>query len=341
MPLASAVALACLAVLAPPSTSSSTSPSSSPSSSPTQPAPPTQPTPKHRTNVRPARVSDAVLELTAQEAIRRIRREHFGAVRSAERRAEGIKKLSEFRSLDAMQVMYEELRRENVDVINGMFDHFATRGADGLAAFTWIAIHDGSEKLRAAARARIPRVERPLDRPPSTPKAIANVITSALFSSDTVAANRAGSLAGGIGAIDLIPSLINAQSAESERTDQQGDLGWIAIQTQKSYVANLIPVVGDNSGAFQPVIGVIGEGSLLRVMDAVVITYRTEVHYALVDMTSAEWGRSTQQFAYDRRAWADWYNHEYRPLLEERDAEYARIARAKEIERAAQSEAID
>jgi hypothetical protein len=266
--------------------------------------------------------------MSTADEIRRIKREHFGGVRSQERRDEGIAKLGAFRESSGITAMYEELRAEKDDVVLGMLNHIASLGESGQAALAWMAIMDTNPALRHEASNRL--------RQPATPATL-GVIDAALRSDSHMVANRAGSLAGAIGAVQAIPLLIAAQS-EERTANETGDLAWIAIQTQRSYVANVVPVVGDNAGAFQPIIGVIGEGAVLRIMDAVVITYRTEIHTSLVGLTSADWGKSTEHLGYDRVAWQRWYEEEYKPFLARRADEASRLARAKQLEREAASE---
>ncbi len=280
----------------------------------------------------PPRVDAPVREESVEDLIRQIRRKHFGGMRKPEIRAQGCEKLRTFTSPSSLEIMYRELRSEKEDVITAMLNHFADCGDGGQAALAWVAIHDDLVALRRASAERITRPESSGARFP---------IRDALQSGDNLMVNRAGSLAGAIGAIDLIPSLIAAQSVDRPRTDTQGDLAWIAIQQQKSYVSNLVPVVGDNAGAFQPIVSVIGEGSLLRIMDAVVIIYRTEVHQALVRLTSADSGESTERFGYNQREWQEWYVNVYQPLLAQRAQEKLRIERAKQIERDANLDADD
>ena len=66
--------------------------------------------------------------------------------------------------------------------------------------------------------------------------------------------------------------------------------------------------------------GVINEGSIIRVQDAVVIVYRTEVHFALVSMTSRLYGEPTEDLGYDMPQWWAWYNNEFLPYLAEQRA---------------------
>ena len=70
-------------------------------------------------------------------------------------------------------------------------------------------------------------------------------------------------------------------------------------------------MVGDNSGAFQPVMGIVSDGVVMRVMDAVVISYRTVVHEVLVNMTSSDWGQPTEPMGYNIKSWWEWYNTKY------------------------------
>ena len=150
-------------------------------------------------------------------------------------------------------------------------------------------------------------------------------------------ATEAAVAAGVLEARRMLPHLIAAQyTAASGRA--RGDLAWIAMGTQRSYVANLIPVVGDGSGAFRPVPGVINEGFVLRVTDAVAVVYRTEVHRVLVGMTSEATGRDTSVNGWSLVRWRDWYNREYLPiaLAEAQDrldvedaADYAELERRR------------
>ncbi|MDZ4755291.1 MAG: hypothetical protein SGJ11_12465 [Phycisphaerae bacterium] len=276
----------------------------------------------------PPRVERAPHDRSTLEAVRAIRRKHFGTMRDGPTRTEGLERIKSFVNPASLQVLYEQLRAEKTDVVTAMLDHFATLGENGQVALGWVVLHEVDPGIRAAATERITK--------PATP-ALNRFLATNLASSDNVVANRAGSLAAAAGAIQLIPTLIATQSSERARTDDKGDLAWIAIQTQKSYIANVVPVLGDNAGAFQPIIGVIGEGTLLRVMDAVVIIYRTEIHHALVKLTSDATGTSTDQFGYDKAAWARWYNDEYLPQLAQRAEEAARIERAKLLERDAET----
>ncbi len=233
--------------------------------------------------------------------IRRIRHKHLGDIRVEELRAEGIARLCELTDPAAFQPMIEELAGEKDDVRLAVLDHFAVQGDEGQAALAWVAIYDQSEAMRYEATRR-------MVAPASDP--VLGVLDGGLRSTRHVIANNAGTLAGALRALETIPLLIFAQ-ATADPFDNTGDLAWIAIATQRAFVAGVQPIVGDGAGAFAPIPGIVSEGAILRVVDAVVIFYRTEVHRVLVAMTTDDWGQSTAHLGYDIKRWWEWYNTEY------------------------------
>ena len=260
-----------------------------------------------------------------------LRRRNFGARRDAELRAAGLRALRELDDSCQLFAMPRVFATERNDVRRAVIEHLALRGENGQAALAWTAIHHDREDWRAAATAALAR--------PATPATLA-VMQSAFAASEHGTVERAGTLAGALDARVAIPHLIATQySADTVR--REGDLAWIAIGTQRSYVSNLIPVTGDGSGAFQPVPGIINEGFVFRVTDAVAVVYRTEVHGVLVDMSRRATGSDTSQQGWSLARWRDWYNRVYLPLaraeyrerLDELDAaDYAEIERSRRRE---------
>jgi hypothetical protein len=255
-----------------------------------------------------------VREYTAQ--IRAIRHKYFGGKRLTAIRSQGIAELREFTDAAALRPMWMELRKEQDDVRLAVLDHLAALGADGQAALAWAVIYhmDGGD-----AAIRHEAVKR-LSTPASPP--VLAVLDSALRSNRHAVVNQAGALAGTLNALETIPLLIVTQVAQ-DTASSEGDLAWIAIQTQTAYTQRIEAVVGDGAAAFVPVIGILNEGVVLRAVDAVVISYRTDVHRSLVAMTSHDWGRSTEHLAYDVRRWWEWYNREYVPFRNEQAREAA------------------
>lgn len=243
--------------------------------------------------------------------INQIRHRHFGSIRATGVRQEGLTQLQEFTDPAAFRPMIEELTREADDVRLAMLDHFARQGEEGQAALGWVAIFDGDAAIRNEA---LRRMVAPAGEP------VRYLLNGALRTDNHEVICSAATVAGALNVTSAIPLLIFAQAATTGGGgdgEGQGDLAWIAIQTQRAYVQNLVPVVGDNSGAFQPVIGIVSEGVVMRVVDAVVIEYRTPVHNALVALSSHDWGQSTAAMSYNVQAWWDWYNGTYVPFKNE------------------------
>ena len=247
-------------------------------------------------------------ERMLRQQVRRIRHEHFGDIRVPEIRAEGLRSLRELGDPAAFAPLVEELSREKDDVRLAVLDHLSAQGAPGQAALAWVAIHDDQDAMRHEATMRMVS--------PAGPEVL-RILDTALRSNVHDTANRAGALVGALRAVQAIPLLIFAQ-ATADRLDSTGDVAWIAIATQQAFVAAVEPVVGSGAGAFRPIPGVIQEGVVLRVVDAVAIFYRTEVHRVLVMMTTDEWGQATASMGYDMRAWWVWYNETYVPFVNER-----------------------
>ena len=243
------------------------------------------------------------------QQLRGIKRRHFGRVRVEKIRAAGRDQLREFTDPAAFKPMLDVLMHEQDDVRLAVLDHLQEQDEAGQAALAWAAIHHGDQAIRNEAAMR-------LTSPASKP--VLRVLDDALRSDYHRVANNAGTLAGALNAVQVIPTMLFAQVASDPRGDQEGDLAWIAIQTQQAFISDLQATVGDSSGAFQPVVGVFNEGVVLRVMEAVVIVYRTEVLQALVRMTSRAWGESTEHLGYERAAWHRWYNEQFVPDVNER-----------------------
>lgn len=169
--------------------------------------------------------------------------------------------------------------------------------------------------------------QRALDALPDklSPKAQAE-LAGFLESQREFEINQAASIASAHSAAALIPSLIDAQY-EPPRA-KRGDEAWIAQGTSIHYVQNAIPVVGGSSTSFQPVIGTIFEGSLLRIMESMVEIYRTEVHESLAMIVEQETGKPAPPFGYDQARWMAWYRTEYPKLAAAHRADVEQAATA-------------
>ena len=266
--------------------------------------------------------------------LERIRRKNLGRMRKSEIRASGIEQLRNLRDPGFLYAMPEVLAGEGEDVRRAVVEHLAAAGPSGQAALAWTAIHGTQSPMREACVAAL--------RGPASAETLA-VLQAALRGSGHEIIDRAGRIAGVMDAWPAIPHLVATQySADPVR--RKSDLAWIAIGTQRSYVQNLIPVTGDGSGAFQPVIGQILEGFVMRVTDAVVVIYRTEVHRSLVGITSRATGVDTSGNGWSFTAWRDWYNRDFLAIATAQAtaaadaADAARFADAERRRRALESD---
>jgi len=228
-------------------------------------------------------------------------------------REEGLRMLRTFTAPEGQWAIYHASRGAEGPIKLQVLEHLALLGASGQAGLTWIAIHDPDAAIRNEAAVRI-------EQPASG--AALSVLEGALRSPNHMVVNQAGLLAGQINAVKAIPLLIAAQFAQDPVRDQS-DLAWIAIGTQRSYVANLIPITGNSSAGFQPVIGQIYEGVVMAIDDAAAVatTYRPGVHQSLMALATLDSGQSTAHLGWDLNAWVGWYNDTYRPILAARAAE--------------------
>lgn len=166
--------------------------------------------------------------------------------------------------------------------------------------------------------------------PATLSPAALEAVGDALRASRERTINRAAMIAGLHPAGSLIPSLIGAQFAEAD-SSQKGDEAWIAIGKSTSYIAGLVPVVGNASGAFQPIPGVVYEGSVLRIIESAVTIYRTEVQRALVATVERTTGQPAPPFGFDRDRWMAWYRNDYPQLAQAFAREHAEKAIAEGV----------
>lgn len=249
--------------------------------------------------------------------LRLIKRRHFGGMRSLERREIGLTKLRAFTDEAAILPMTELFDSEQPDVRSAVLDHFASmRTEAGDTALAWEAIHGEDEWYRARAGEHL--AER-IEADGKMPGRADAVIRRALLGPDNAAAIAASELASSLKLYEYIPLMATAQIARGGGggggRDGTGDLGWIMIGQQTSFVSDLVPVVSNNAVGLDPQIGVVSDGALLRVHDAVVTVYRTEIHRILVGMTTPAWGRSTGELGFDAGEWREWYDNEFVPHL--------------------------
>lgn len=265
-----------------------------------------------------------------EKEMRKLRLHHFLGPRTVALRQEGYAKIREYTDASTFPVLVEVFLNQDADLRRVVLDHFADRqNQDGDATLMWIAVFDKQEASRHGATERLLSRVRSGGR---VPDAAQLVIHQGLQSRHEESVTSAARLAEALKLLEAVPWLINAQVVGQQtqfggNADAPGALAWILVGTQTAFVSDLTPVVGPSAVAFDPQLDVVTEGTILRVIDAVVMTYRVDVHNALIRLTSTEWGQDTSKFGWDLDAWRNWHETEFKPYVAAKRALHAEKAR--------------
>lgn len=258
-----------------------------------------------------------------ERELNKIRVKHFGAMRKTEIRQAGIARLREFRDPAGFPSLIKVFAKEQDDVRHAVLDLLALdKGDAGDASLAWIAVHDDSTAYRGEATKRLLE-RREAWTGNGAPPGVQSIIAEALKTDSNKTLLAAAQLAEALSIWQAIPMIAMAQvgSGPAASSGSGGDpgtsLAYILVGNQTAFVSNLTPVVGNSAVAFDPTVGVITEGVVLRVIDAAVITYRVEVHQSLVRLSSNAWGRSTADLGWDQNKWRSWWKDEFLPTRSE------------------------
>ncbi len=256
-----------------------------------------------------------------ERSLNAIRARHFGSVRVPDLRKEGMRRVRE--TLDgfarplpgeAISAAVDVFEREANDVRLGLLSYIADQGThDSDATLAWLACFERNDEVRESSLGML--VEGARAR--RVAYGVKLALDRALRSGDDAHAAASARVIEALGLLEAIPLLISAQVGNGGTpAEPRGVRAFILVGQQQTFVSGLTPVVGNGSVAFQPEISTLTTGSLLVVRDAVVTSYRTEVHDALVRMTSGAWGRSTAYLGWDVEAWRRWHAEVFVPHLE-------------------------
>ena len=245
--------------------------------------------------------------------LERIQRVHFASGVPAAERSTGLRIIGSISDPRAFQPMVERFNGSADDIRLAMLDGFARHGAAGQAALAWTAIHARDPALRNEATLR-------LDRP--APREVLLVLDAALRHRNRAVAANGARLVNLLDVTEAIPLLIDMQmiSVRDEVVEGFSGGGLIRSGQQISYVANVIPVFGPGSVAYQPVVGTVNEGFAVDSGTGVRLACRTEIHDALVRLTTRDHGSSTAALGYDSSRWHEWYQGIYLPTQAARRA---------------------
>ncbi|CAG0951298.1 hypothetical protein PHYC_00217 [Phycisphaerales bacterium] len=280
--------------------------------------------------------------LAAEKSLRKIRAKHFGTIKNVQIRQEGIVQLREFTEPSLFSSMIRLFEREGADVRTALLDHFQDSGTpEGEAALAWMGVFDKDVELRNDATKRVKKLVADHG---GVPNPVKYVVFEGLRSQDTDVVTSAARLGAGIDMMDSIPwmiaRLITGQPIQTPQTqsigigsrDPDSALAWIMVGTQTAFVSDLTPVVGPSAVAFDPQLSVVNEGVILRVLDAVVVTYHVDIYNVLTDFTSRMYGQSTRGLGWNVPAWRQWYAKDFLPEMARRAEEQKAADAAKNTE---------
>ncbi|MDX2148269.1 MAG: hypothetical protein SFZ23_12175 [Planctomycetota bacterium] len=292
----------------------------------------------------------ARLRIERERELKKIRATYFGAMRSPERRREGLGLLKQHADPAGFQSMIDVFEREGPDVRAAVLEIFAkTPGDAGVAALAWAAIMSKEEAFRDDARARLQlaTTERAVaqakpgpansqteqssagatdvSQAGQPPRVVLELVAHALRSDSERHINAAAQVAQALNLYQLIPLLIPAQVGGATAGVNSGSespvKAYIYVVTQTAFVSDLTPVVAESTAAFDPEVDVLSQGSILKMGESVITTHRTIVHTALVDLSSNALGQDTRDLGYDQQLWAQWYQEQYLPWAKAQSGE--------------------
>lgn len=253
-----------------------------------------------------------------EKDLKKVRAKYFRSTRNTETRQLGILEIRKHTDPAVFPLLLSTFEGEGSDAEDAVFDHLRDLKIDEAdATLAWASIHGQSPDYRQRATRRLLVRTGELGE-------ISYRVKSAVALGLREQANQpltaAAQLASTLGLYEAIPMLIQAQvgtsggSGGGNTAAGNGALAYIIVGRQEAFIANVTPVVGDSAVAFDPQLAVVTEGVVMRVIDAVVITYRVEVHAALVALSTKGFGgQSTAKLGYDQRAWRTWYANEFVP----------------------------
>lgn len=282
--------------------------------------------------------------LQVERELKKLRATYFRGTKNTETRQVGISKLNNYSEPAVFPLLLDLFKAEDRDVRTAILDHLADIGSDQAdATIAWGAVFDDDPWFRAEATKRALRRAKASGGASNRVKWAA---AAGFRSKNEKHIAAAAFFARDLSMYDAIPEMINLQvgggggrsggggtgvggGGGSGVTLSAGDpgtgIGILMVGTQQAFVSDLQPVVGDNAVAFDPTLSVVTEGVVLRVIDAVVITYRTEVNQSLIALADKGWnqaseGRTTSPMGWDQVKWRQWYTSEFLPYRRVQDA---------------------
>lgn len=265
---------------------------------------------------------------TTERELKKLRFEHFGKKGDTVVRQEGLAKLRTYTDPRLFEMMIAIFQGEEPDVRRTLLEHFeAMKSDEGDAALAYAAVSGKSVTFRDEATQA---VSRRVGTGPA-PKGVEWVIAAALRGGNPGEMAAAADLAGTINLYQAIPLIVQAQAggtaAAGGTPEPKGDLAYIFVGRQQSFVSDLTPVVAEGAVGFDPTVSVLTTGTLLRVSDAVVSIEVVELNRSLVDFSTRFGGADTTGLGLDTDAWRRWLREVYEPKVRELELAKATPAR--------------
>ncbi len=265
-----------------------------------------------------------------ERELRKIRFTYFRSAKNRELRQAGIARLREFNDPAVFPSLLEVFRDEGMDVRTAIVEQLASYGTDEAdATLAWTSVFDHEKKMRELA---LRYLQDRCAQAGTVSRRVQSVVAEGLRRTNETQLASAAVVADVLNLYEAIPMLVAAQAGGTgggggdSGSGGDGALAYILIGRQEAFVSDLTPVVGDSAVAFDPTLGVVTEGVYLRVIDAYVITYRADVHNALVRLSSRGFGRDTSRLGWDGDAWRRWYYTEFVPYRAAIEAQKADAA---------------
>lgn len=269
----------------------------------------------------------------AEKELRKIRYQFLAQNKHAPKREEGLARLQDFNRPELYPLLIDLFKDDQMDVKQFLIDRFAeSKSNAGDSSLAWVGIYDENPQVRAAAVTKLrSRIAKERSAVESTRLVLYEGFRTR--KDDTMVASA--KLASSLNLVEVMPWLIASQAAQQPTATAaatgtgsgNGALAWIMVGEQTAFVSDLTPVVGPNAVAFDPQLSVINTGTILRVLDAVVVEYHVELHRELVDWSTREYGQDTSGFGYNYEAWKTWYDKDFLPHLAAKRAEQERLAK--------------
>lgn len=282
-------------------------------------------------------------QVALEKELRKLRAKHF---RSAYQpaRDEGIRKLRTYDQPWMIQPIVEVFQDEHsADLQETLISILrASKSDQGDRGLAWLAVSADSKTIQTGAIGALS--ERLIDQKQVPTEGMLAVLQTAVLTKEQAMADSAANAIAGLKLYELIPFLVQGQTAAPPATTplgrpRNGPLAWIAIAQQQAYTADLTPMVADNAVIFDPTPGVVNSGVVLVINDAAVTFSPAIINTALVGLSERIAGQPTNNLGLNPGNWAKWYQEVGEAAIAK--AVEHRLQEAAELEKSRQQPSAD